>query len=132
MKKFDFKKIGMKTVGLAGGGVAAGMLLKHLPVMSQNEKTEAIIKSGILIAAGAFVPEMMGKKNELVGYAGDGIIATGANNIVRTLMPNLVAGVDQYVAGPGSSINDIDVDDERIPAPSDVDDQEGDQQSYTL
>lgn len=130
MKKFDFKKIGTKTVGLAGGGVAAGMLLKHLPQMSENPKTEAIIKSAILIGAGAFIPEMIGKKNELVGYAGDGIIATGANNIVRTMMPNLVAGVDDYVANP-SSINDIDVSDERIPLASTVDAENG-EQSYTM
>lgn len=103
MKKIDFKEIAVRTAGLGAGSVAAGLVVKHLPVLSKdNEKMDAILKSVVLVAGGALAPQFVGGgKNKLFNHVGDGMIASGARSLVGTLMPSLgIAGIEErYVAG---------------------------------
>lgn len=86
-KKFDLKKTGMKIVGIGAGAVAANALTKVLPASMDSK-----IVSGIQIAAGAFIPEVIGKKSELIENVGNGMIAVGAMNLVGDLT-STVSGI---------------------------------------
>jgi hypothetical protein len=99
MKGLDFGKIAVKTAGLAAGGVGAAVLNKHLPA-SINETLRPIIMIGV----GALVPTFV-KKNDLIGYVGDGMIARGASDLVSRFMPNLagIGETEQYFFLPDAN-----------------------------
>lgn len=91
-KKFDIKKIGMKAAGLGAGAVAAGLVNKVLP--NFNPK----LRSALKIAAGVILPELA-PKQDLIGHAGDGMVAVGVLELVQQFAPGMVSGFDDAVAG---------------------------------
>jgi hypothetical protein len=76
-KKFDFKRIGMKVVGVGAGAVVGKIANK--PLANMNPKLRSIIKIG----AGAVLPELV--KSEFVGSIGAGILAVGAAELFETM-----------------------------------------------
>lgn len=90
-KKFDVKKIGLKAAGLGAGAVAAGLVNKVLPNM--NPKIRAAAK----IAAGVLLPTFM-PKQDLIGAAGDGMVAVGVLELAKSFVP-AIAGVDDAIVG---------------------------------
>ncbi|MEI6694557.1 MAG: hypothetical protein WCO13_00705 [Bacteroidota bacterium] len=108
MKKFDIKKIGLNVAGLGAGAVAANAAVKFLPATMDNK-----IVSAIQIVAGAVIPEMLGKKSELITSVGNGIIAVGAMNLISTLTaPKAVTGIfgdymtDSRIMGEENEMNE--------------------------
>lgn len=84
MKKFDFKKIAMKVVGVGGGAVAADLLNK--PMANMNP----LIRGGIKVVAGAVLPELM-PKQPILEHVGCGIIASGAIDISQKFLGGAAA-----------------------------------------
>ncbi|MFZ4741662.1 MAG: hypothetical protein ACOYLE_10915 [Bacteroidales bacterium] len=99
MKKFDFKKIGMKVVGLGAGAVAANAGVKFLPATMDNK-----IVSAIQIGVGVILPEVIGQKSELLESVGNGMIAVGAANLVSELTSKTTAGLFGFNYNEGSRI----------------------------
>lgn len=95
MAKFDFKKAGMKILGIGAGAVGGEVLsAKLLP------KMDPALRGGLKIAAGAFGPTFMkGKGSDLVSNIGDGLIASGAIELAKKFIPDLVNPVS--TAGVG-------------------------------
>jgi hypothetical protein len=94
-KKLDFKKIGMKAVGVSAGAVAGTLANKAVPNM--NAKIRGVIK----IAAGAVLPELMPKAT-ILSDVGAGIIATGAIDLYNGFTGTTVSGIgatDLAIAG---------------------------------
>lgn len=87
-KKFDFKKIGLKVAGVTAGAVAANALTKVLPASIDSKMTSAV-----QIAAGAILPDLLGKRNELLENIGNGMIAVGGMNLVSELTSKGVSGI---------------------------------------
>jgi hypothetical protein len=77
-KKFDFKRIGMKVVGVGAGAVVGKIADK--PLANMNPKLRSIIKIGV----GAVVPELV--KSEFVGSIGAGILAVGAADLYDSMV----------------------------------------------
>lgn len=95
--KFDFKRIGMKAVGVGGGAVAGEFANKLLANMNP------MLRGGLKMAAGAILPEVIPMKDKtLVDSLGSGIIASGAIDIYNNLGRGAAASgigddLDQFV-----------------------------------
>ena len=75
LKKLDFKAIAMRVGGVGAGAIAANAAYKVLPA-----NMKPALKAGIILAAGAIMPELAGgdKNAGIVKNVGDGMIAFGA------------------------------------------------------
>ena len=89
MKKFDFKKIGMRIAGVSAGAVG-GELLNKAHVIGNLSPT---LRGGIKIVAGAVLPELM-PKQVFLGHIGDGLIAAGAIDTYNGLTSPPVEGLE--------------------------------------
>ncbi len=87
MKKFDFKRIGLRIAGVTAG--AAAGTLANKPLVNMNPKLRGVIKIGI----GAILPELA-PKGDFLKDVGAGIIATGAVDLLGAFAPALVSGLD--------------------------------------
>jgi hypothetical protein len=76
-KKFDFKRIAMKAVGVGAGAVIGTIANK--PLANLNPKIRSIGK----IVAGAVLGEVV--KSEFVENMGSGIIAVGASELFSSM-----------------------------------------------
>jgi hypothetical protein len=85
LKKIDFKKLGIKTAGIAAGAVGAELLSESV-LENVEPKKRGILK----IVAGAFLPELM-PKALFLGHAGSGVIASGSVELYHAFKP--VSGV---------------------------------------
>jgi hypothetical protein len=115
-KKFDFKRIGMKVVGVGAGAVVGKIADK--PLANMNPKLRAIIKIGV----GAVLPELV--KSEFVGSIGAGVLAVGAadlfDNMVNKTAPvqglgeayDTAIGAEDYQVT--ESMNGIGADPEEV------------------
>ena len=135
MKKFDFKKIGLKVVGVSAGAVGAELLNK--PLENMNPKLRGALK----IVAGAVIPEVA-PKMAILGNVGDGIIANGAIDLYKGFTEggsgDSTSGIgagqfddDQFVVDPDYVVSGIDdyeplsgVDDEEGPISGEMFDEE--------
>ena len=77
-KKFDFKRIGMKVVGVGAGAVVGKIADK--PLANMNPKLRSIIKIGV----GAVLPELI--KSEFVSSIGAGVLAVGAADLYDSMV----------------------------------------------
>ncbi len=89
MKKFDFKKIGMRIGGVAAGAVG-GELLNKIAFVGNLKPA---LRGGIKIIAGAVLPEFM-PKQVMLGHIGDGLIAAGAIDTYNGLTSPPVEGLE--------------------------------------
>lgn len=80
MAKLNFKQLGMNVAGLTAGAVGANMLVKFVPASMDNK-----IVAAIQIAAGALLPELLGKKSPIMSAVGNGMIAVGGASLVADL-----------------------------------------------
>ncbi|QIX59706.1 hypothetical protein HER32_00250 [Hymenobacter sp. BT18] len=110
--KIKFQGLGTKVAGLAAGTAATGFIQKGLTKLGLAGMTSNLA----LVAIGAVGPDLLGKKNPLLGHAGDAVMVTGINAILREQFPSLIQGLDDNVAGYGDyevgeadSYNDVDV-----------------------
>lgn len=88
MKKINFQKIGMTSVGIAGGFVAANAVGNMLRNSSfyQKKTTAGLIHIGAGVAVQAFLPQ-----NDLIEGASYGLIGDGVLKLVKGLGLNLDA-----------------------------------------
>lgn len=94
MKKFNFKKIGMRVGGAAVGGAAAKAVNKVLPNLNPT------MRSGGKILLGAILPELA-PKSDLLGAVGMGMIGAATAEIVADKIPALAGTEDDLrVGGP--------------------------------
>jgi hypothetical protein len=94
MKKFDIKRIAMKTAGLTAGNVAARFADKHIPA-----SVSPLIKGIILAVGGAMIADQGGAKNGFMSDFGDGMTAAGGAMIARHFMPTALSGLGE-LGGP--------------------------------
>lgn len=78
--KFNLKKIGSKTIGLAGGVILAEELPKLLP--AGVVISDSIMGAG-KIAVGVMLPNLMKKGGDILESVGDGIIASGVLQLAK-------------------------------------------------
>ena len=108
MKKFDFKKIGMRVGGVAAGAVA-GELVNKVGFIGNMKPA---LRGGLKIIVGAVIPELM-PKQAFVGHIGDGMIAAGAIDTYNGLTSKTDAPVegigDQFTEDQFVVDNDYDV-----------------------
>ncbi len=113
MAKLDFQKIGMRVAGVSAGSAASGMLLKYL---NTQDKIGNTAKGLIMIGLGALAPEYLGKKNDLVRHAGDGVIAIGAAYTLGqagvSFVPTVSGPEDEYVV---SGYDEIEGTEDEMP-----------------
>ena len=88
-KKFDIKSAGLKAAGLGSGAIVGTVLNKPL------SKLDPKIRSAAKIAVGAFAPTFA-PKSKFVEHVGDGMIAVGAVELAKALIPGLpVSGIGE-------------------------------------
>ncbi|GAA4366835.1 hypothetical protein GCM10023185_38260 [Hymenobacter saemangeumensis] len=103
MNNIKFKGLGTKVAGLAAGTVAAGFVQKGISKLGLS----GMLSNVAIIAVGALGPDLLGKKNALIGHAGDAVIVKGVNGILTEHFPNLISGVEDDVAGPYDDVAGI-------------------------
>lgn len=89
-KKLDFKKAGIKALGLGAGATAAVMIDRIPQVGALNPKIRAIGK----IVLGVLIPSFI--KTPIVEHVGDGMIAVGTNQLVASFTPAVQGIGDVY------------------------------------
>jgi hypothetical protein len=97
MKKMNFGKIAIVSAGAAAGGAAVVVASKFSPV-------SPMITNGVLVLAGAIIPEL--SKNDMLGGVGAGMIGAASANILTSMVPSLasVSGFDDVVNGLGDAL----------------------------
>lgn len=86
MNNIKFKGLGTKVAGLAAGTVAAGFVQKGISKLGLT----GIMSNMAIVAVGALGPDLLGKRNALIGHAGDAVIVQGVNGLLAQYFPSLV------------------------------------------
>mgnify|MGYP006949996786 CR=1 FL=1 len=96
------------------GAVAGKFVGKFLAsqTLSSNTKTDAMIKQAIPVVGGVALSMTLGKKDSKMNYLGLGMAASGAANLIGTLVPSIgaidftprIAAISQrnYLNGAGT------------------------------
>lgn len=127
--KINFKQVAMGAFGTAAATFVAGFINKM--GSKPNSKGEPTLNDEargiVLIAAGAFVPQLL-PKDELATGASYGLIGKGVDTLLKRYFPDAVKGIDgidgvydDYPARP-DSLAGLDYDQPAIVAASDGDD----------
>lgn len=102
MKKLDFAAIAIESAGLAAGGTASMLAYKELPKLLGDKVNPKYIPF-IVIAAGALVPPLIGKKNEIIKNIGRGMVARAGSDIMANALgidaPATVSGIGDVPFG---------------------------------
>jgi hypothetical protein len=103
-KKLDFKKIGVKALGLGGGAIVASLGNKIAPNLNP------MIRGAAKIAVGALLPTLM-PRQEIIEHLGDGIMTMGAAELIGKVVPGLsgLGDMDESI-GDGGYITDYQYD----------------------
>ncbi|MDO7873678.1 hypothetical protein Q5H93_02955 [Hymenobacter sp. ASUV-10] len=115
MKQINFKGLGTKVAGLAAGTVAAGFVQKGISKLGLS----GMLSNVAIIAVGALGPDLLGKRNPLIGFAGDAVMVKGINGIITEQFPSLISGTEDVAGAYG----DYEVGDAADDEVGDVDEQ---------
>lgn len=99
MKKINFKQTGTAAAGLVAGSILANLLVNKLPASVSNPKLRAAVPlvAGVLLSM---------QKNDMVKFAGYGMIANGGSKLLGSVVPQLagVTGVGDEMFGFGDEM----------------------------
>jgi hypothetical protein len=100
MKKIDVKGIAIKTAGIGAGAYVSVKLNK----IEFIKKQKPALRGAIKMALGAFLPVFLakGKKADIIGNVGDGMIAGGAIELATAFDDKLATDLTESVAGIGN------------------------------
>ena len=98
-RKISSKLPIQEALGVVAGAIAAGLVTKAIDTALPNTKSS--IKALIPIGAGIF---LAGMKSSIVKGAGFGMIAKGGSQLVETLVPGIITGIDEELF----SVNGMD------------------------
>ena len=106
-KKFDFKVVGTKVVGVAAGA-EAGLVIDKI---TAGMNIDPALKGAGKIILGALVPEFI--KGEFMESMGSGLIATGVIDLNKKFVPSMITGVGQSNKNnKDNAMGEVDVIDE--------------------
>jgi hypothetical protein len=87
--KFDFKKVGIKAVGIGAGVVAGQLIDSNIDKLGISSLNSPAMLGVVKIALGAIVPELISGRsksasiNAILIPFGDGLIASGALTLAK-------------------------------------------------
>lgn len=100
MAKMNMAAVASKVGGYAGGLALAGAVQRYLNNTGKPTLSSTWGPLG-MIAAGVYLPGLVGKGNAMVAHAADAIMMKGVNGFLTNKFPNFIAGAeDEMVSGP--------------------------------